>query len=495
MKKIMLLLTFLVLYNAKAGTVHLGKNNSFANIQAAAATIKPGDTVFLHSGLYEGYQIISRLKGTPEAPILITRYFSDDIEIRGGWQFVSCEHIKFLNLNFQANEQYPGRLINVDNGGSCETRSRFIVFDSCSFSGVTDTKAICALKFGGVDDFEVRNCSFTDNPGCDAMDFNVCHRGLISNNQILDCLSGGHIKGGSSGITMERNLFFNAAGDGWVAFELGGDTGDQFYCPGDDFEVKDLNFYSNIVAGGYRGLALSSARDCRVINNTFYDCGQATFRLLTTSHKFPALAGNVIENNLFAFGDAKYFNGSPQPANAAKFDRNIYYGLKDKNFAGPYWDSPALDSVKESNPMVYGSETPMFGYPDAIIYALASGSPALGAGKPQEEPRFDFLGRAFSQSTRSIGAIEFLPLGTKDAAGRSCKVIYAPENKQITVWAAEAGESQTVIVYDILGNSVCSRDFRGAFLSIDASALASGAYFVIVRSGKGESCSKGILVE
>lgn len=399
-------LLFLLFHLTAQAQIHLGPNQPYANISAAAGVIQPGDTVYLHAGSYAGYQAISNLKGIATDWIVIMRYQQDQIEISGGWQFISCEYLQFQNLNFKGTAAHPGRLFSIDNGGSCSTQSHHILVDGCTFSNTTDPAASVAFKFAGVDHFEVRNCVFKDIPACEAMSYNTCHEGLIHNNRFENCLSGGHIKGGASNITLERNLFINASQSPWVAYELGGDTGAPFYCPGDSFEVKHLNFYSNIILGGYRGLALSSAKDCRVINNTFYDCGQATMRFLTTSNFYPTLSGNRVENNLFAFGASAYFNGGTQPAEAASLSYNLYYSIQNDLFNGPYWDSPALDAIKDPSPMNYGANTPMFVDGPGQDFNLAAGSPAIGASNAQQEPAYDFFGKPFSATARSIGAIE-----------------------------------------------------------------------------------------
>ncbi|MFZ1571955.1 MAG: hypothetical protein WAT89_04375, partial [Candidatus Kapaibacterium sp.] len=122
--------------------INIGPNEIYKNIQSASTIIKPGDTIFVHAGSYKGYQGITGLKGTSKKPIVITRYKNDIHDISGNWQFQSCEYITFKNLNFKANINSTGRLINVDNNGDCSTQSNYIVFDSCSFSDVTDINAI-----------------------------------------------------------------------------------------------------------------------------------------------------------------------------------------------------------------------------------------------------------------------------------------------------------------------------------------------------------------
>ena len=125
MKALFIALLSIFLFSMSClGNVHLGPGQTYPNIEAAvnAVAIHPGDTVFLHAGSYGGYQGISKLKGNKSNPIVISRFENDEIDISGCWQFMSCEYIKFLNLNFKGNAKYPGRLFSVDNSGSCETQ-------------------------------------------------------------------------------------------------------------------------------------------------------------------------------------------------------------------------------------------------------------------------------------------------------------------------------------------------------------------------------------
>lgn len=467
---------FLFFSSISAAQIHLGPNQPYPNIQAAAGVIQPGDTVYLHAGSYAGYQAVSDLNGTAAEWITITRYQQDSIEISGGWQFIRCAYLQFKDLTFKGNAAHPGRLFSIDNGGSCSTQSTFMLVDHCSFSNTTDPAASVAFKFAGVDHFEVRYCIFKDIPACEAMSYNTCHDGWIHQNRFENCLSGGHIKGGASNITLERNLFVNASQSPWVAYELGGDTGAPFYCPGDSFEVKNLKFYANLIVGGYRGLALSSARNCRVVNNTFYNCGQATLRFLNTSNFYPALSGNIVENNLLAFGTSAYINGSPQPAGAATFSHNIYYSLLNDPFNGPYWDSPALDAIKDPNPLLYGSGVPMFVNGPGQDFHLLAESPAVGNGKPQSEPLTDYYGHPFSVSAPSIGAIGFESnTGIKVVESESDPLLVFPNPAKNYI---EVSTLERVEIWDTLGTKLLeSRDQPQIFIG----HLGSGVY--VIRAG------------
>lgn len=462
--------------------VHLGPGQAYTNIEAAfkSNAIKPDDTVYLHAGSYSGYQYITNLHGAQNKWITIRPFGTDQIDISGGWQFASCSYLRFEDLNFKGNSKNTGRLFSVDNGGSCLTQSKHIVVRNCIFSNVTDPNAIAAFKFGGVDSFEVSNNIFKDFPATSAMDYNVCHAGVIRENRIENCLTGGHIKGGASDIIMERNFFINASQDSWVAFELGGDTGAQFYCPNENYEVKNLNFYSNIVVGGYRGLALSSAVNCNVVNNTFYNCGQATMRFLTTSVLYPALSGNRVENNIFAFGNSAYFNGGKQPAGAASFSNNIYCSIINPVFSGPYWDTPDLDPIKDKNPTLFGSNTVIFQDGKNNNFNLVQGSPAIGKGTMINEPKYDFYGKLFSPTSRSIGAIEF-NIATADHEvldeqhTRSIKIFPNPAKTYITIEAKDIPKQ--IEIYNSVGVRLLISDYNSRIL---IEQYLPGIYFLKV---------------
>lgn len=489
MKSRFFIVCFLINLVTSEAQVHIGPGQTYSNIQFAVINnaIKPGDTVYLHTGNYASYQLISNLNGSSTKWITFTRFQNDSIEISGGWQFVSCSYLRFTNLNFRANTNFPGRLFSIDNGGSCETQSRFIMVDHCSFANVTAASATVAFKFAGVDSFEVSNNLFKDIPACEAMSFNTCHQGLIRGNHFENCLSGGHIKGGSANITMIQNLFINASKAPWVAYELGGDTGATFYCSGDTFEVSNINFFSNIIINGYRGLAVSSAKDCKVINNTFYNCEQATLRFLTTSVLYPTLLNNLVENNIFAFGSTAYINGGIQSKAAASFSNNIYYSIVNPVFNGPYWDTPELDAIKDRNPKNYGANVDMFVDGFNHDFKLIKSSPAIGAGKKQTDPVFDFFGKPFSNIARSVGAIEFdgITLGEK-LQTTLIQVFPNPVSDRFYIKGIEESIPIRVEIFDIHGNQVYNRLDLAAFFQqgVQLNNLKSTVYLILIQGDR-----------
>ncbi|MDZ4680505.1 MAG: T9SS type A sorting domain-containing protein, partial [Saprospiraceae bacterium] len=233
---------------------------------------------------------------------------------------------------------------------------------------------------------------------------------------------------------------------------------------------------SNIIVGGYRGLALSSAKDCKVINNTFYHCGQATMRFLTTSVLYPTLSGNILENNLFVFGNSAYFNGGQQPASAASFSNNLYQSTEQTNFNGAYWDSPALDAIKDPNPLLYGSSVNILTDAPNGDFHLIAGCPAEAAGKIVAQPALDFYGLPFSTTARSIGAAEVPNQVGVDALAPSDPILIFPNPASDYLDIPVQGDASEVLIYNNIGIRV--RQAKTG-QRIELGALPAGMYFLI----------------
>lgn len=283
---------------------------------------------------------------------------------------------------------------------------------------------------------------------------------------------------------MQRNIFINASKLGTMTWELGGDTGPQFYCPNDTFEVRDLRFYSNLIIGGGRGLALSSARNCEVINNTFYNCNGPTIRLLNTSSLYPKLYDNKVENNIFAYGANAYMNASPQQFGSTYFKNNIYYSLVSPTFKGPYWDSPEMDSVKEANPLIYTSDTMMFVDTAKHDFHLVVGSPAIGAGKTETQPTSDYFAYIF-KSPRSIGAVEYNSVTGLGVVGENTdhrhQLYPNPTNGNINIISNDIKQNlynNTIQIFSVSGALVYASQNTRLPTSISTKEFSKGIYIV-----------------
>lgn len=494
MRKLLPAIILFIVISAKA-QVHIGPGQTYNNIYDAftASAIQPGDTVYCHGGIYTGgWQGIQNLNGDADHWITITRYQNEAMEINGCWQFMSCSFIKFENLTFKANVSYPGRHLNVDNSGDCATQSHHIVIDSCYFLNETDAGASAAVKFGGVDSFEVRNCVIS-GAAVEGWGFNVCHHGSVTGCLFENMPLGAHCKGGALDIRYERNTFKNCY-SGW-GFEIGGDTGAQFFCSGETWEAKDIHFYSNIFIDCYNGLDFFSAVDCDFRNNTIYNTTSKTLRGLCCSSVYPTISGNVVENNIFAFGSTAYMNASTLNPGSISFNKNIYYSIVNGTFSGPYWD-PEWGTNTEASPMIYGNTTPMFVDGAGGDFHLVVGSPAIASGVVSAEPVYDYYGNPYAYQ-RSIGASEYNDAtGLDEETGTvSFATIYPnPASKELNVVVVSTSELERINIYNTAGTLIYNAIPTTKAFSVNTSAFENGIYFISLECSNKETLSKTFII-
>jgi hypothetical protein len=125
--------------------------NPFRGIDEAIAIVKPGNTIVLMSGVFDGDRTFD-ISGTIHAPIRIAAEPGAHVEIRSGsWFFYDVNDLIVSGLVFRDT---PGGAISVI--GRC-SRNRFegIGFVNCG----TRNGASCALFFGG----SGGNCNVVEN--------------------------------------------------------------------------------------------------------------------------------------------------------------------------------------------------------------------------------------------------------------------------------------------------------------------------------------------
>lgn len=497
MKK-QLLITMLILAGTamlNAAARHVGASQTYATVAPALAAAQAGDTIYLHAGLYTGLQLASNVKGTKAQKIVITRFKNDAVSISGGWQFSSIAHIKLYKLKFSATGAEPGRLLNIDYGAGCSTISHNIIIDSCYFLNSTSAYPSSAAKFGGVDTFEIKNCVIKNNTG-EGWGFNVAMNGKISGCLWESNNSGAlHFKLGSKNVYIQQNLFKS---NGGIALELGGSSG-AFFCSNATSEAENIHVYSNVFADCFRGISFNSSVNCDVINNVFYKCTSYTMRVTIDSPVYPLLTGNVVKNNIFAFGGSAAFFGylagpTAIPANALSFSKNIYYSTTSATFTfnDIYFDNPYWNNVKEVNPLVYNSTNNMFVSASTGDFHLASGSPAIAVGATVSAPTADYYGYLF-KSTRSIGAAEFnsTPAGIENVMDvNTFSVFPNPANTEVHFTLKHVIKDNDIIeVIDMVGKQVKTINAAKVKVAmndymLDVSDLTNGIYILKINNQK-----------
>ena len=479
--------------------INIGPGQTYPNIVGAAAVALPGDTIYLHAGLYSGYQYTAGLSGSKNNWIIITRYKNDIIGISGMWQFSSMAYVKLEKLNFSATVSEPGRLLNIDYGAGCPTISHSIIIDSCSFLNTGDAWPSSAGKFGGVDTFQIKNCIIKNCAG-EGWGFNVAMNGTISGCRFENVAGGGfHLKLGSKNVTIQHNILKNCGG---YALEVGGSSG-NYFCANATSEAENIKVYSNIFTGCNKGISFNSCVNCEFINNTVYQCSSWSFRFTIDSPLFPIMSGNTIKNNIFAFnGWAGFVGYLPGPSamttNTAVFSKNIYYHTTNPSFtwADIYFDDPYWNNIKETSPLVYNSTSVFFVNPSLDDFHLDPSSPAIGAGASSTSPTADYYNFLY-KTNRSIGAAEYgsVAAGIKNVIDEAYINVYPnPSNGLFTINWNKDNTIDQIAIYNALGQLILSQRVIGQAAEIDLTQYTKGIYKIIFMNNAGGRFSKNISV-
>ncbi len=128
-------------------------------LRRAITRVKPGATISLEPGSYEGGIYLSNVSGTDNAPITIEADEPNNPPIfSGGGQAMhlsDCNHIILRNLKVT---DFPSNGINIDDGGSYETPAHHITLENLTILQTGPKGNHDALKMSGVDHFVVRGC-------------------------------------------------------------------------------------------------------------------------------------------------------------------------------------------------------------------------------------------------------------------------------------------------------------------------------------------------
>ncbi len=297
-------------------------------------TVQDIDTIHLAPGEYTGgiyIRDISRRAGTP-ITIRGTDPKNPPIFSKGGGQAIhiaNCSHITLAHIIVQG---YPGNGINIDDGGTFETPSHYIVLNNIIILNTGPKGNRDALKMSGVDEFVVKNCRF-EGWGGSGIDMVGCHSGKITNCTFVgkegySQSNGIQLKGGTSNIIVEKCLFRNA---GHRSINLGGSTGLQYFRPRvDDYEATDITVAGNRFIGSMSPIVWVTARGGHVHHNTIIFPEKWILRILqeTKDAKFKPCHGGIFENNLIIY-DSKvdvFVNVGPRTApETFKFRNNAWY--------------------------------------------------------------------------------------------------------------------------------------------------------------------------
>jgi hypothetical protein len=305
-------------------------------LKAAIAAAKPGATIAVAAGVYEGGFKAEGLHGTKESPIRIAGADPKNPPVfRGGGTGIhlsKVSHIEVSNLRIESC-RFNG--INVDDGGDFKNPSRGITLKNLVVTDLPKGNHD-GIKLSGVVDFRVERC-LVERWGGSGIDMVGCHRGTILDSSIRQGGDSGiQAKGGSSEIRIERCVFVDY---GQRGVNLGGSTGFEFFRPplasipaGRRFEARDLKVLGSTFVRGTAPLAFVGVDGAMAEFNTLYHPGRWAMRILqeTRDPGFVPTRNGTFARNLVVFRSEQWSEGGVNVGDGThpasfRFDRNFWF--------------------------------------------------------------------------------------------------------------------------------------------------------------------------
>lgn len=353
-----------------------------AALQKAVA----GTVIRVAPGQYDGGLMASGLAGTKTQPIFLTA--ADPAQppvIAGGSSGIhlsGCMNVEIRHLHFTGA---AANGINVDDGGGGKPASLGITLRHLKVTGTAPRGNRDGIKLSGLRDFTVEHCTVERwGLGGSGIDMVGCHEGTVTGSEFKHdgaaalMANGVQIKGGSSGIAVQRCRFIECGGRG---VNLGGSTGAEYFRPpGARAEAARLTVEDCLFTGVQAPVAFVGVDGAVVRYNTIHQPGRWVLRILqenTAAGMTPSRRG-VFAHNLIHF-----------QSTTLRETVNIGPGTEPASFqfAGNVWhcqDRPAdtrrlirLPSAEKDG--VY-DKTPKLTAPQTGDFTLTPDSPVQNAG-------------------------------------------------------------------------------------------------------------------
>jgi hypothetical protein len=359
------LMTVLVAFlSLQAGEITVG---SASELRAALSSAKPGTTILLSPGTYDGGLHFANVHGTEKSPILI-RGKSDLNPPRflGGGSALQFSDISHVTISNIVIEKATHNGINIDDGGSFESPSHHVRLHGLQ---VRDLPAgnHDGIKLSGVTDFRIDHCT-VERWGGSGIDMVGCHRGFI-----VDCTfrKGGdnavQAKGGTAQVAVWKSRFEDF---GQRGVNIGGSTGFNYFRPplmqmpeGSRFEASGIAVEGCVFSGGIAPIAFVGVKGAVVRFNTIYHPQRWAFRILqeTRDPSFLPSQGGLIENNLIVFKSDQWLEGGvnigPGTApNEFRFEGNFWYCSDRSEQSTPKLPTREIDGVTGIDPRLKDPE-------------------------------------------------------------------------------------------------------------------------------------------
>jgi hypothetical protein len=453
----------------------VGISHPYINISAAASIAVPDDSIICYDPVIPGGMFISNLQGNASQWIYILAAPNTQVIIRGGNNSIQFSDAAFVHLEGFTIEGQTGNGLNIDDAGSFDTPTHHVRIVRCTIRNINATGNNDLLKLSGLDDFEIRNCTFLNgSQGGSGIDMVGCHRGSIFENTFTNMGSNSiQAKGGTSDIKILRNSFQNG---GARALNLGGSTGLAFFRPQNaTAEAERIKVIANVIEGSEAAIAFVGCRNVDVSNNTILFPRKWIIRILQETvdpTRFLPCGDNSFYNNLVVIDQNVSIEANIGPNTAPEtfmFNHNLWW--KTSN---PSWTGPNLPGMVKNNiiadPLIIQNSK----------YRLSVSSPAIATGLPYNDTTLDIENQPFNVPP-SLGAFEARKVisGVDNSNPELTKIYPNPVDNVLYVQIAD-DEKRLLMLYDMLGKAIIKLYTESAHFEIDVSSLFSGNYLLMI---------------
>jgi len=298
-------------------------------LRAVLAGLKSGDVVKIAPGIYPGGHHVSGVENLTVEALDKERppVFEGG---RGGWHFSACPGL-VLRLIHVRGQSVNG--INLDEGGAGRPLVKGIRIEGVQVSDIGPSGNHDGIKASGLEGAVIQDCVITGWGG-QGVDLVGCHAVVISGCRFtgkegFTATAGVQIKGGSSGVVVEKCRFENA---GERPVNIGGSTGMPFFRPqGAKHEAKDITVRGNHIEGSLCAAAFVGVDGALFEDNTVLYPARWIFRILqeTRAEGFTPCRGGIVRGNRVVFRRADIredVNMSPGvAAETFRFENNRWF--------------------------------------------------------------------------------------------------------------------------------------------------------------------------
>jgi hypothetical protein len=364
-----------------------------SGLREALARARPGSTVLVEPGVYEGGIFADGPRGEDGRPVVVRGKDPKNPPIfRGGataFHLVRPAHVRLENLVI---EKTSSNGINIDDGGKLAEPARDIVLRGIAVRDNGPRGNHDGIKLSGLSGFRIEDCTVERwSAGGSAIDMVGCHEGVIGGCTFrgdgAEESNGVQAKGGSSRIAVRECRFEDAGGR---AINIGGSTGRPFFRPPlgegkDHAEARDIAVEGNTFVGGGAPVAFVGVDGAAVRFNTIYRPRRWVLRILqeTRAPDFVPCRNGAFEDNIVAFRSdelrAAANVGSDTAPETFRFARNFWWCIDRPDRSRPSLPAAEKDGVQGTDPLFADAEKGDL--------SLRPGSPAAKAGAGAAGPR------------------------------------------------------------------------------------------------------------